>query len=156
MFFPFTYTLCKFWRQGWKRLSRSFPIGTASSTPQNHGTSSVFLRMQGEIWKSRATSSWVLSTQVFFSSQIFGFDFPLFTMFLIEWLRAKIEECGFAGITPESESFSDKGFGAPPTKWKGTCGRYANFSGCNKWVHCAFIFSKKKPFEWKKQNLRSV
>ncbi|XP_010255582.1 PREDICTED: subtilisin-like protease SBT4.14 [Nelumbo nucifera] len=35
------------------------------------------------------------------------------------------------GINPESESFSDKGFGPPPVKWKGTCGPYANFSGCN-------------------------
>ncbi|XP_052194044.1 subtilisin-like protease SBT4.14 [Diospyros lotus] len=35
------------------------------------------------------------------------------------------------GITPESESFADKGFGPPPAKWKGTCGHFANFSGCN-------------------------
>ncbi|XP_051145151.1 subtilisin-like protease SBT4.14 isoform X2 [Andrographis paniculata] len=35
------------------------------------------------------------------------------------------------GITPQSESFNDKGLGPPPAKWKGTCGRYANFSGCN-------------------------
>ncbi|XP_030535286.2 subtilisin-like protease SBT4.14 [Rhodamnia argentea] len=35
------------------------------------------------------------------------------------------------GITPQSESFTDKGFGPPPPKWKGTCGHYANFSGCN-------------------------
>ncbi|XP_044503882.1 subtilisin-like protease SBT4.14 [Mangifera indica] len=35
------------------------------------------------------------------------------------------------GITPESESFQDTGFGPPPTKWKGSCKHYANFSGCN-------------------------
>ncbi|KAJ6679557.1 PROPROTEIN CONVERTASE SUBTILISIN/KEXIN [Salix purpurea] len=35
------------------------------------------------------------------------------------------------GITPKSESFKDDGFGPPPKKWKGTCGHYANFSGCN-------------------------
>ncbi|OVA00151.1 Peptidase S8/S53 domain [Macleaya cordata] len=35
------------------------------------------------------------------------------------------------GITPGSESFSDKGLGPPPAKWKGTCGPFANFSGCN-------------------------
>ncbi|XP_057981290.1 subtilisin-like protease SBT4.14 [Malania oleifera] len=36
------------------------------------------------------------------------------------------------GITPQSESFGDAGFGPPPAKWKGTCGpHYANFSGCN-------------------------
>ncbi|KAG5251493.1 xylem serine proteinase [Salix suchowensis] len=35
------------------------------------------------------------------------------------------------GITPQSESFKDDGFGPPPRKWRGTCGHYANFSGCN-------------------------
>ncbi|XP_028093035.1 subtilisin-like protease SBT4.14 isoform X2 [Camellia sinensis] len=35
------------------------------------------------------------------------------------------------GITPESESFADNGFGPPPAKWKGSCGHFANFSGCN-------------------------
>ncbi|KAI9180420.1 hypothetical protein LWI28_004639 [Acer negundo] len=35
------------------------------------------------------------------------------------------------GITPESDSFKDHGFGPPPTKWKGSCGLFANFSGCN-------------------------
>ncbi|KAK2650467.1 hypothetical protein Ddye_017956 [Dipteronia dyeriana] len=35
------------------------------------------------------------------------------------------------GITPESDSFKDNGFGPPPTKWKGSCGHFANFSGCN-------------------------
>ena len=35
------------------------------------------------------------------------------------------------GITPESESFSDKGFGPPPTKWKGVCSGGENFT-CNK------------------------
>ncbi|XP_057980301.1 subtilisin-like protease SBT4.14 [Malania oleifera] len=36
-----------------------------------------------------------------------------------------------SGITPQSSSFKDTGFGPPPKKWKGGCGRYANFSGCN-------------------------
>ncbi|KAJ6879278.1 hypothetical protein NC652_032754 [Populus alba x Populus x berolinensis] len=35
------------------------------------------------------------------------------------------------GITPQSESFKDDGFGPPPKKWIGTCGHYTNFSGCN-------------------------
>ncbi|KAI3913192.1 hypothetical protein MKW98_007208 [Papaver atlanticum] len=35
------------------------------------------------------------------------------------------------GITPDSESFSDEGFGPPPPFWKGTCGPFVNFSGCN-------------------------
>ncbi|KAF7138973.1 hypothetical protein RHSIM_Rhsim07G0022800 [Rhododendron simsii] len=43
------------------------------------------------------------------------------------------------GITPESESFADNGLGPPPAKWKGTCGHFANFSGCNKF---ALSFSK--------------
>jgi len=32
------------------------------------------------------------------------------------------------GVWPESKSFSDEGFGPPPTKWKGSC---HNFT-CNK------------------------
>ncbi|ONK62170.1 uncharacterized protein A4U43_C07F1110 [Asparagus officinalis] len=35
------------------------------------------------------------------------------------------------GIWPESDSFSDEGFGPPPTKWKGTCQSSSNFT-CNK------------------------
>ncbi|KAK9123809.1 hypothetical protein Sjap_013411 [Stephania japonica] len=35
------------------------------------------------------------------------------------------------GIWPESESFSDEGFGPPPKKWKGICKGGANFT-CNK------------------------
>ncbi|XP_022977720.1 subtilisin-like protease SBT4.14 [Cucurbita maxima] len=36
------------------------------------------------------------------------------------------------GITPTADSFKDDGFGPPPTKWKGTCHHFANFTGCNK------------------------
>lgn len=39
------------------------------------------------------------------------------------------------GITPEFHSFhsfKDDGFGPPPVKWRGTCDKYVNFSGCNK------------------------
>ncbi|KAF3433614.1 hypothetical protein FNV43_RR24716 [Rhamnella rubrinervis] len=36
------------------------------------------------------------------------------------------------GIWPESESFSDKGFGPPPAKWKGTCQASADFKCNNK------------------------
>lgn len=35
------------------------------------------------------------------------------------------------GIWPESESFNDKGFRPPPSKWKGTC-QISNFT-CNKY-----------------------
>ncbi|WVZ16554.1 hypothetical protein V8G54_009536 [Vigna mungo] len=35
------------------------------------------------------------------------------------------------GVTPQLQSFMDDGFGPPPAKWKGTCDKYANFSGCN-------------------------
>ncbi|RDX88454.1 Subtilisin-like protease SBT4.14, partial [Mucuna pruriens] len=44
------------------------------------------------------------------------------------------------GITPESKSFKDNGFGPPPPKWKGTCGHYANFSGCNRKIIGAKYF----------------
>ncbi|CAI0412172.1 unnamed protein product [Linum tenue] len=36
------------------------------------------------------------------------------------------------GIWPESESFSDEGFGPPPQKWKGTCMKSENFTCNNK------------------------
>lgn len=53
---------------------------------------------------------------------------------------------GEAGITPEFKSFKDDGFGPLPAKWKGSCGHYANFSGCNKYntypcSHCVIAFS---------------
>ncbi|TYI54740.1 hypothetical protein E1A91_D11G094800v1 [Gossypium mustelinum] len=35
------------------------------------------------------------------------------------------------GITPQSDSFKDDGFGPPPHNWKGTCHHFQNFSGCN-------------------------
>ncbi|CAH2034302.1 unnamed protein product [Thlaspi arvense] len=38
------------------------------------------------------------------------------------------------GITPESESFSDKGFGPPPKKWKGVCSGGNNFTCNNKLI----------------------
>ncbi|XP_019434160.1 PREDICTED: subtilisin-like protease SBT4.14 [Lupinus angustifolius] len=44
------------------------------------------------------------------------------------------------GITPEFQSFKDNGFGPPPTKWKGTCDQYANFSGCNNKIIGARYF----------------
>nr|KYP64357.1 Xylem serine proteinase 1 [Cajanus cajan] len=44
------------------------------------------------------------------------------------------------GITPESKSFKDDGFGPPPARWKGSCGHYANFSGCNKKIIGAKYF----------------
>ncbi|CAI0447408.1 unnamed protein product [Linum tenue] len=38
------------------------------------------------------------------------------------------------GIWPESESFSDEGFGPPPQKWKGSCSSGSNFHCNNKIV----------------------
>ena len=37
-----------------------------------------------------------------------------------------------SGIWPESDSFTDKGLSAPPSKWKGTC-QTANLT-CNKYL----------------------
>jgi len=37
------------------------------------------------------------------------------------------------GIWPELDSFSDEGFGPPPTKWKGNCQASAHFT-CNKYI----------------------
>ncbi|MCL7041855.1 hypothetical protein MKW94_026101, partial [Papaver nudicaule] len=45
-----------------------------------------------------------------------------------------------SGITPDSESFNDKGFGPPPAKWKGTCGPFVNFTGCNNKIVGARYF----------------
>ncbi|WJX82456.1 hypothetical protein P8452_65210 [Trifolium repens] len=44
------------------------------------------------------------------------------------------------GITPESKSFKDDGLGPPPARWKGACGHYANFSGCNNKIIGAKYF----------------
>ncbi|KAL1208465.1 Subtilisin-like protease SBT4.11 [Cardamine amara subsp. amara] len=38
------------------------------------------------------------------------------------------------GIWPESDSFSDKGFGPPPKKWKGICAGGKNFTCNNKLI----------------------
>ncbi|XVE73960.1 hypothetical protein DITRI_Ditri11bG0160300 [Diplodiscus trichospermus] len=44
------------------------------------------------------------------------------------------------GITPQSESFNDGRLGPPPSKWKGTCHHFANFSGCNNKIVGAKYF----------------
>ncbi|PIN16828.1 Cucumisin [Handroanthus impetiginosus] len=44
------------------------------------------------------------------------------------------------GIWVESPSFNDKGFGPPPEKWKGSCAKGANFTGCNNKVIGAQYF----------------
>ncbi|KAL7083282.1 hypothetical protein ACP275_14G151300 [Erythranthe tilingii] len=50
------------------------------------------------------------------------------------------------GITPESESFKDEGFGPPPAKWKGSCAHFANFSGCNnKLIGAKYFKLDKQP-----------
>ncbi|XP_074331271.1 subtilisin-like protease SBT4.14 isoform X2 [Apium graveolens] len=48
------------------------------------------------------------------------------------------------GITPEAESFSDHGLGPPPVKWKGSCLKAANFSGCNNKLIGAQYFKLDK------------
>ncbi|KAL5554861.1 hypothetical protein UlMin_037097 [Ulmus minor] len=52
------------------------------------------------------------------------------------------------GAWPESESFSDKNMGSPPTKWKGTCQGDGNFTCNNKligarWYNSDKIFDEK-------------
>lgn len=45
------------------------------------------------------------------------------------------------GIWPESESFSDQGLSPPPTKWKGTCQIFTNFTCNNKIIGARFYRS---------------
>ncbi|XP_019071009.1 subtilisin-like protease SBT4.15 [Solanum lycopersicum] len=45
------------------------------------------------------------------------------------------------GIWIQSESFNDKGFGPPPSKWKGKCAQGANFTKCNNKVIGAQFFN---------------
>ncbi|KAK9716586.1 hypothetical protein RND81_06G243700 [Saponaria officinalis] len=45
------------------------------------------------------------------------------------------------GIWPESESFSDKGFGPPPAKWKGSCDTSLNFTCNNKLIGAQYFRS---------------
>ncbi|PKI32724.1 hypothetical protein CRG98_046898 [Punica granatum] len=42
-----------------------------------------------------------------------------------------------SGAYPNSESFNDKGFGPPPTKWKGSCNGGTNIA-CNNTVLCIY------------------
>ncbi|KAJ6814974.1 cucumisin-like [Iris pallida] len=45
------------------------------------------------------------------------------------------------GIWPESYSFSDKGIGPPPSKWKGTCKSLTNFTCNNKIIGAKYYNS---------------
>ncbi|XP_024013692.1 subtilisin-like protease SBT4.5 isoform X2 [Eutrema salsugineum] len=51
-----------------------------------------------------------------------------------------------SGIYPESESFSDKGFGPPPKKWKGVCEGGTNFSCNNKLIGARSYTPKTNEF----------
>ncbi|KAL8093530.1 hypothetical protein AgCh_035415 [Apium graveolens] len=42
------------------------------------------------------------------------------------------------GVWPESKSFSDEGFGPPPSKWKGSCASSSNFTCNNKIIGAKF------------------
>ncbi|TXG74190.1 hypothetical protein EZV62_002769 [Acer yangbiense] len=46
-----------------------------------------------------------------------------------------------SGIWPESESFSDEGFGPPPKKWKGACSGGKNFTCNNKIIGARYYNS---------------
>jgi subtilisin family serine protease len=45
------------------------------------------------------------------------------------------------GIWPESDSFSDRGFGPPPAKWKGTCQNSTNITCNNKIIGARYYRS---------------
>lgn len=51
-----------------------------------------------------------------------------------------------SGIWPESDSFSDKGLGPPPKKWKGTCQSSSNFT-CNRKIIGAKYYRSDGLFE---------
>ncbi|KAK3028606.1 hypothetical protein RJ639_039949 [Escallonia herrerae] len=51
------------------------------------------------------------------------------------------------GIWPESDSFSDEGFGPPPSKWKGTCQSSSNFTCNNKIIGAKFYHGEGTPPE---------
>uniref|UniRef100_A0A2N9HQ66 Subtilisin-like protease fibronectin type-III domain-containing protein n=1 Tax=Fagus sylvatica TaxID=28930 RepID=A0A2N9HQ66_FAGSY len=46
-----------------------------------------------------------------------------------------------SGIWPESDSFNDKGFGPPPSRWKGTCKALTNFTCNNKIIGAQYYHS---------------
>nr|XP_017240801.1 PREDICTED: cucumisin-like [Daucus carota subsp. sativus] len=63
-----------------------------------------------------------------------------------EVVRAKLESdiiVGMldTGVWPESKSFSDEGFGPPPSKWKGSCQTPSNFTCNNKIIGAKFYRS---------------
>ncbi|KAK3043541.1 hypothetical protein RJ639_002120 [Escallonia herrerae] len=45
------------------------------------------------------------------------------------------------GVYPDSPSFDDKGYGPPPSTWKGKCEKGVNFTGCNNKVIGARYFN---------------
>ncbi|MCD9561158.1 hypothetical protein HAX54_020134 [Datura stramonium] len=51
------------------------------------------------------------------------------------------------GIWPESQSFNDDDFSAPPIKWKGSCQSSANFT-CNKKIIGAKYYRTNGEFPW--------
>ncbi|KAG6728687.1 hypothetical protein I3842_02G185300 [Carya illinoinensis] len=57
-----------------------------------------------------------------------------------------------SGIWPESDSFDDKGFGPPPSKWKGACQTSANFT-CNNKIIGAQYYRRERLFG--KEDIRS-
>ncbi|KAJ9679181.1 hypothetical protein PVL29_021188 [Vitis rotundifolia] len=51
------------------------------------------------------------------------------------------------GIWPESESFSDEGFGLPPAKWKGTCQTENNFTCNNKIIRARYYNNENQYYD---------
>ncbi|KAK2989765.1 hypothetical protein RJ640_012705 [Escallonia rubra] len=59
------------------------------------------------------------------------------------------------GIWPESESFSDEGFGPAPLKWKGACKGGTNFTCNNKLIGARYYLSYDEPSERSARDTRS-
>lgn len=112
--------------QNWTKLFRCSQIDITNSIPPDHGILLDFLTQHKEIWTWRETWLWVYWIQVYIEY--------LYLAIVVNYEFCQIKSIGKlpSGITPESESFKDDGFGPPPEKWKGTCDHFANFSGCNK------------------------
>ncbi|CAL2243609.1 unnamed protein product [Prunus armeniaca] len=73
-----------------------------------------------------------------------SWDFPGLSPSHVKHIKEGDEIIGMmdSGIWPESESFSDKGFGPPPINWKGTCNTNKTFTCNNKIIGARYYNSQ--------------